>query len=169
MSQGARRRSRSTLSQREIISGRDGQSAGRLPRISVNDSELEAQQERIDAIARASECTVAVFSAGKAGGGGSGVVISADGFALTNFHVSKPCGDHMKCSMNDGQLYDAVIVGIDPTGDVALIKLLGRDDFPHAEIADSDKVQVGDWCFAVGNPFLLATNFEPTVTYGIRS
>ena len=130
---------------------------------------LEAQQERIDAIARASECTVAVFSAGKAGGGGSGVVISADGFALTNFHVSKPCGDHMKCSMNDGQLYDAVIVGIDPTGDVALIKLLGRDDFPHAEIADSDKVQVGDWCFAVGNPFLLATNFEPTVTYGIVS
>jgi serine protease Do len=75
----------------------------------------------------------------------------------------------MKCSMADGQLYDAVIVGIDPTGDVALIKLLGRDDFPHAEMADSNDVQVGDWCFAVGNPFLLATDFQPTVTYGIVS
>ena len=39
----------------------------------------------------------------------------------------------MKCSMNDGKLYDAVIVGIDPTGDVALIKLLGRDDFPRSK------------------------------------
>ena len=50
-----------------------------------------------------------------------------------------------------------------------LIKLLGRDDFPTAEMGDSDQVQVGDWCFAVGNPFLLATDFQPTVTYGIVS
>ena len=75
----------------------------------------------------------------------------------------------MQCGMADGKLYDAVIVGIDPTGDVALIKLLGRDDFPAAELGDSDQVQVGDWCFAVGNPFLLATDFQPTVTYGIIS
>ena len=53
----------------------------------------------------------------------------------------------MKCSMPDGILYDAVIVGIDPTGDVALIKLLGRDDFPSAVMGDSDQVRVGDWCF----------------------
>lgn len=130
---------------------------------------LKAQKQRIEAIAKASESTISVFAAGKAGGGGSGVVISPDGFALTNFHVSKPCGDHMKCSMNNGELYDAVIVGIDPTGDVALIKLLGREDFPFAEIANSDDVRVGDWCFAVGNPFLLATNFQPTVTFGIVS
>ena len=70
----------------------------------------------------------------------------------------------MKCGMADGKLYDAVIVGLDPTGDVALIKLLGRDDFPHAELGDSDQVQVGDWCFAIGNPFLLATDFQPTVS-----
>ncbi len=75
----------------------------------------------------------------------------------------------MKCGMADGRLYDAVIVGIDPTGDVALIKLLGRDDFPHAELADSDKVRAGDWCFAIGNPFLLATDFKPTVSYGVIS
>ena len=71
-------------------------------------------------------------------GGGSGVLISPDGFALTNFHVTAPCGAAMKCGLTDGKLYDAVIVGIDPVGDVALIQLLGRDDFPVAEIGDSD-------------------------------
>ena len=43
------------------------------------------------------------------------------------------------------------------------------DDFPVAELGDSDLMRVGDWCFAVGNPFLLATDFQPTVTYGIIS
>ncbi len=129
---------------------------------------LQAEQERIAAIEKASKSAVAIFARG-GGGGGSGVVISPDGYALTNFHVVQPCGSHMQCGMNDGKLYDAVIVGIDPTGDGALIKLLGRDDFPVATMADSDKVQVGDWCFAVGNPFLLATDFTPTVTYGIVS
>ena len=129
---------------------------------------LEAQQQRVSAIARAVRAAVAVFS--KDGdGGGSGVVITADGFALSNFHVTSPLGDYMQCGMADGQLYDAVIVGVDPTGDVALIKLLGRTDFPTAEIGDSDQVRVGDWCFAVGNPFLLATDFQPTVTYGMVS
>ena len=102
-------------------------------------------------------------------GGGSGVLISPDGYALTNFHVTAPCGAAMKCGLTDGKLYDAVIVGIDPVGDVALIKLLGRDDFPVAEMGDSDAVHVGDWVFAIGNPFLLADDFTPTVTYGIVS
>lgn len=129
---------------------------------------LSAEQQRIAAIAKACKSAVAVFANG-GNGGGSGVVISPDGYALTNFHVVQPAGNHMKCSMNDGRLYDAVIVGIDPTGDVAVIKLLGRDDFPVATLADSDQVKVGDWCFAVGNPFLLATDFQPTVTYGLVS
>jgi S1-C subfamily serine protease len=102
-------------------------------------------------------------------GGGSGVVISPDGYALTNFHVVQPAGNYMKCSMADDKLYDAVVVGIDPVGDVALIKLLGRSDFPAAPLANSDLVRAGDWCFAVGNPFLLATDFQPTVTYGMVS
>ncbi len=129
---------------------------------------LDAEKQRIAAIAKATKSAVAVFANG-GNGGGSGVVITPDGYALTNFHVVQPAGNYMKCSMADGNLYDAVIVGIDPVGDVALIKLLGRDDFPAAIMADSDKVQVGDWCFAVGNPFLLATDFQPTVTYGIVS
>jgi len=129
---------------------------------------LSAEQQRIAAIAKASKSAVAVFANG-GNGGGSGVVVSPDGYALTNFHVVQPAGSYMKCSMNDGRLYDAVIVGIDPTGDVAVIKLEGRNDFPVATLADSDRVKVGDWCFAVGNPFLLATDFQPTVTYGIVS
>jgi serine protease Do len=129
---------------------------------------LEAEQQRIDAIARGMKTAVSVF-ANDGQGGGSAVVITPDGYALSNFHVTKPAGEYMKCSMADGQLYDAVIVGTDPTGDVALIKLLGRDDFPYATMGDSDQVRIGDWCFAVGNPFLLATDFQPTVTFGIVS
>jgi serine protease Do len=129
---------------------------------------LDAEKVRIAAIAKATKSAVAVF-ANDGNGGGSGVVITPDGYVLTNFHVVQPAGNYMKCSMADGNLYEAILVGIDPVGDVALIKLLGRDDFPAAALADSDQVRVGDWCFAVGNPFLLATDFQPTVSYGIVS
>ncbi|OHB71266.1 MAG: serine protease, partial [Planctomycetes bacterium RBG_13_63_9] len=136
--------------------------------IDVDQAVLEAEAQRIAVMDRAKDSVLAIF-ARDGGGGGSGVVISPDGYALTNFHVVRPCGHAMKCGMADGQLYDAVLVGIDPTGDVALIRLFGRDDFPHARLADSDRVEVGDWCFAMGNPFLLAVDFRPTVTYGIVS
>jgi len=128
---------------------------------------LDAQQQRIDCMRRASAAAVAIF-AGEAGGG-SGVLISPDGYALTNFHVVQPAGIAMKCGLADGRLYDAVLVGLDPTGDVALVKLLGRDDFPFATLADSDDVEVGDFCFAAGNPFLLATDFQPSISAGIVS
>ena len=134
----------------------------------VPDPVLQAEQQRIAAVAKAVKAAVAVY-ANDGQGGGSGVVITPDGYALSNFHVTKPAGDYMQCGMADGQLYDAVIVGLDPTGDVAMIKLLGREDFPCAELGDSDQLRAGDWCFAVGNPFLLATDFQPTVTYGLVS
>ncbi len=128
----------------------------------------EAEQKRIEVITRVAPTVVAVFAKGGAGGG-SGVLISKDGFALTNFHVVSGLGPFMKCGLNDGVLYDAVLVGIDPTGDVALIKMLGREDFPIATLGDSDKLEIGDWTYVMGNPFLLATDFQPTVTYGIVS
>jgi S1-C subfamily serine protease len=136
--------------------------------LEVDPAVLKLEQSRINAIETASRATVCVFGP-KSQGGGSGVVISPDGFALSNYHVVEGCGAFMKCSMNDGVLYDAVIVGIDPVGDVALIKLLGRDDFPSAVMANSDDVRAGDWCFAVGNPFLLATDYQPSVSWGIVS
>ena len=128
----------------------------------------EAQANRVEVVKKAAPAVVAIFSA-DGNGGGSGVLISPDGYALSNFHVTSACGDFMKCGLNDGVLYDAVIVGIDPTGDVALIKLLGRNDFPYAPLGDSDKVTAGDWTYAMGNPFLLATDFQPTVTFGMVS
>ncbi len=134
----------------------------------VDEAVLRAESDRVAVVNRAQQAAVAIFAA-DGQGGGSGVVISHDGYALSNFHVTKGSGDAMKCGMADGRLYDAVIVGIDPVGDVALVKLLGRDDFPHAEMGDSDHVQVGDWAFAIGNPFLLATDFTPSVSYGIIS
>ncbi len=127
-----------------------------------------AEADRVAMIERVAPSVVAIF-ASSGDGGGSGVLITPDGFALSNFHVTSGSGTFMKCGLNDGKLYDAVIVGIDPTGDVALIKLLGRDDFPVAVMGDSDQVQVGEWAFAMGNPFLLATDFHPTVTGGIIS
>ncbi|MCE9552439.1 MAG: trypsin-like peptidase domain-containing protein [Planctomycetes bacterium] len=137
------------------------------PALVVDPQVLSAQADRVAVVKKASASTVAVF-AGEAGGG-SGVIISADGFALTNFHVAQPAGVAMKCGLDDGVLYDAVLVGLDPTGDVALIKLLGRNDFPAAELADSDQVRVGDLAFTIGNPFLLATNYRPTVAFGMIS
>ncbi|MGD9128490.1 MAG: trypsin-like peptidase domain-containing protein [Planctomycetia bacterium] len=136
----------------------------------VDPEVLKAEADRVALIKKVRPAVLAVFSGmpGKSGGG-SGVVITPDGYALTNFHVVKPCGVYMKCGMDDGKLYDAVLVGLDPTGDIALIKLLGRDDFPVAKLGDSDKLRVGDATFAMGNPFLLASNLEPTITHGIVS
>jgi S1-C subfamily serine protease len=136
--------------------------------VDVNPAVVEAENQRIAVMDRAKNAVLAVFSP-SGQGGGSGVVISPDGYALTNFHVVQPCGNWMRCGMADGKLYDAVLAGLDPTGDVALVKLFGRDDFPAAELGDSDEVRPGDWAFAMGNPFLLATDFQPTVTYGIIS
>ncbi len=129
---------------------------------------VQIENERIAAIQKAMPTAVSVFVPG-GGGGGSGMLISPDGFALTNFHVSSPAGSFMRCGLSDGNIYDAVIVGIDPVGDLALIQLLGRSDFPAAEMADSRKANAGDWCMVIGNPFLLATNLQPTVTWGILS
>jgi S1-C subfamily serine protease len=128
---------------------------------------LDAQRERVEAIRRASAAAVSIF-AGDAGGG-SGVLVSRDGYAVTNFHVVQPAGPALRCGLSDGRLYDAVLVGIDPTGDLALVKLLGRDDFPCATFADSDDVVPGDFCFAAGNPFLLATDLQPSISAGIVS
>ncbi len=136
--------------------------------VNVPEAVVQAEQQRIETVQRVASSVVAIFAPGGQGGG-SGVLIDSNGFAATNFHVVQGMKGFMKCGLNDGRIYDAVLVGIDPTGDVALIKLLGRDDFPHAKIGDSDAVRMGDWAFAMGNPFLLADDFQPTVTFGMVS
>lgn len=136
--------------------------------LKIAEEVLRAQAERVKVMRQASAATIAIFGL-DGGGGGSGVIITPDGYALTNYHVSSACGDHMRCGLNDGRVYDAVIVGIDATGDLSLIKLFGRSDFPTAPLADSSQVRVGQWCFAAGNPFVLASNLQPSVSLGIVS
>ncbi len=96
-------------------------------------------------------------------GSGSGVILSNDGYVITNNHVVQ---DAMlvEVTLNDNQVFEATIVGTDPTTDLALLKIEG-EDLPFAVFGDSDKVKVGEWALAVGNPF----NLTSTVTAGIVS
>ena len=132
---------------------------------------LTSEADRVAAIAKVKPAVVAVFARGGQGGG-TGVLINDEGYALTNFHVVQPTGPTMQCGLANGVLYDGVLVGWDKVGDVALIKLLPKKDgdkFPFAVMGDSEKVREGDWSIAMGNPFLLATDFTPTVTFGLVS
>ncbi len=108
-------------------------------------------------------------------GGGSGVCISEDGYFITNHHVwteaVKPAKTLVKMAGNSKR-YTADSVGADPRGDIVLGKIrVGEGEkLPFVNLADSDKVEVGDLCLCIGNPFLLAgQGSEPTVTLGTVS
>jgi serine protease Do len=138
-----------------------------LPLLGADTRVAAEDAQRVETVSRISPSVVAVVT-----GGGSGVLISADGYALTNFHVVAGQGPALRCGLPDGNLYHAVLVGLDRIGDVALIKLLPRkpeQKFPFAVLGNSDLVKVGDWSLALGNPFMLATDFTPTVTFGMVS
>jgi len=94
---------------------------------------------------------------------GSGVIISSDGYIVTNNHVVNQ-SRKLEVTLNDKRTYNAEIIGTDPSTDLALIKING-DNLPFLRLADSDSVRVGEWVLAVGNPF----NLTSTVTAGIVS
>ena len=94
---------------------------------------------------------------------GSGVVLSPDGYIVTNNHVVEGA-DEVEVTFNNKVVRKATIVGTDPTSDLALVKVDGND-FDYLVFGDSDKVKVGEWVLAVGNPF----NLTSTVTAGIVS
>lgn len=96
-------------------------------------------------------------------GSGSGVIISADGYIVTNNHVVADA-DELTVTLNDNKEYSARIVGTDKASDLALIKIDGKN-LPAITIANSDDIKVGEWVLAVGNPF----NLTNTVTAGIVS
>ena len=96
-------------------------------------------------------------------GTGSGVIISTDGYIVTNNHVVEGA-DELTVTLNDNKEYSARIIGTDKTTDLALIKIDGKN-LPAITIADSEKIKVGEWVLAVGNPF----NLTNTVTAGIVS
>ena len=94
---------------------------------------------------------------------GSGVVISADGFIVTNNHVIED-GNKYEVTLNDRREFEAKLIATDPSTDLALLKI-NEEGLPHLLIGNSDSLAVGEWVMAVGNPF----NLESTVTAGIVS
>lgn len=94
---------------------------------------------------------------------GSGVIVSKDGYILTNNHVVDEA-DTIRVTLNDGREFTAKVIGRDPKTDVAVVKVDAKN-LPFITIADSDKIEVGDVCLAVGNPF----GIGQTVTMGIVS
>ena len=99
---------------------------------------------------------------------GSGVVISPDGYVLTNTHVVEKASK-ITVTLSGGEDYNAEVIGIDKTSDLALLLLEGRD-FPYATLGDSDDLIVGEWVIALGNPFeLFSISNQPTASVGIIS
>lgn len=96
-------------------------------------------------------------------GFGSGVIISKDGYIVTNNHVIDGA-DEINVKLHDGREMKGRVIGTDPTSDLALVKIEG-DDFPAIVVGNSDNLKVGEWVLAVGNPF----NLGSTVTAGVVS
>ncbi|NOX57386.1 MAG: trypsin-like serine protease, partial [Planctomycetes bacterium] len=140
------------------------------PKLDAIESAERAEAARIAVIERIAPAVVCIFDTDERGGG-SGVIISPDGYGLTNYHVVEGMIESRSGfgGLADGKLYPLQVLGIDPGGDVAMFKLDGLDRFPFATLGDSDKLQVGDTAIAMGNPFLLSDDYTPTVTMGIVS
>lgn len=97
-------------------------------------------------------------------GFGSGVILSDDGYIVTNNHVIDGA-DEISVTLNDNRTYPARLIGTDSNTDLALIKIETDDKLPFLTVGDSDNLKIGEWVLAVGNPF----NLTSTVTAGIVS
>lgn len=97
-------------------------------------------------------------------GTGSGVIISQDGYIVTNNHVVKDASQ-LEVTLNNNKTYKAKLIGTDSKMDIALLKIDANEKLPYSTFADSDQVKVGEWVLAVGNPY----NLTSTVTAGIVS
>ncbi|HMB75081.1 MAG TPA: DegQ family serine endoprotease [Kiloniellaceae bacterium] len=97
-------------------------------------------------------------------GMGSGFIVDADGYVVTNHHVIDGA-DKITVTFADGDSQDAVLIGSDPRTDLALLKIESDGKLPHVDFGESDDIRVGDWVMAVGNPFGLGG----TVTVGVVS
>jgi len=97
-------------------------------------------------------------------GAGSGVIITPDGYIVTNNHVIKGASE-IEVTLNNNKTYTAEVIGSDPAFDIALIKVEPEEELDYIPFGDSDNAKIGEWVLAVGNPF----NLKSTVTAGIVS
>ncbi|RBY78087.1 peptidase S1 [Blastococcus sp. TF02-09] len=147
--------------------GRSGTATTAAQNVVIQNPESATTATAAAAKAAPSVVTVYVTSQSSAGSG-SGVVLTEDGFVLTNNHVvagEGGGGGTVQVRTSDGTLYDAEVVGTDPSADIAVLKLDGAQNLTPATFADSDDVQVGDVAVAIGAPLGLSN----TVTDGIIS
>jgi len=100
---------------------------------------------------------------------GSGFIISEDGLVVTNQHVVGKSPSEIMVSTTDGASFKAKLIGIDELTDIALLRIESEATFPYVELSDSDDVIVGEWAIALGNPFGLFDDGNPTVTVGVVS
>ena len=142
----------------------------------INTDFTEAAEKTVNAVVHVQNTTVSrkptnmmeyFYGGGKSRpvvGSGSGVIISPDGFIVTNNHVIENAAQ-LKVTLNNNKSYNAELIGTDPKTDIALIKLESDEVFPYVPFGDSNEIKIGEWVLAVGNPF----NLTSTVTAGIVS
>ena len=97
-------------------------------------------------------------------GTGSGVIVSPDGYIITNNHVIED-NNQIEITTNDNKTYEAKVIGTDPDTDIAVLKINADKKLPYVFFGNSDATRIGEWVLAVGNPF----NLNSTVTAGIIS
>lgn len=139
------------------------------PASGLNPDFTEAAQKSVHAVVHVKNLTMtrSPFYGSQPGialqGSGSGVIISPDGYIVTNNHVIQNAS-RLQVTLNNNQNYIAEVIGADPKSDIALLKI-DAEDLPYLPFGNSNHVQVGEWVLAVGNPF----NLTSTVTAGIIS
>ncbi len=144
--------------------------------IGVNIDFTEAAEKTVNVVVHVKNTTINrnsnnilehFFGSGKSRaivGSGSGVIISPDGYIITNNHVIVNTSK-LEVTLNNNKTYEAELIGTDPKTDIALIKIKTKKNLPYVPFGDSNQVKIGEWVLAVGNPF----NLTSTVTAGIIS
>jgi len=144
--------------------------------IGVNIDFTEAAEKTVNVVVHVKNTTINrnsnnileyYFGGGKSRaivGSGSGVIISPDGYIITNNHVIVNTSK-LEVTLNNNKTYEAELIGTDPKTDIALIKIKTKKNLPYVSFGDSNQVKIGEWVLAVGNPF----NLTSTVTAGIIS
>ena len=148
------------------IFGDDQEQPGRISESLADAQLLDAYSQTIAAVVSRvapSVVNIRIVSGERGSGGGSGFILARDGFILTNSHVVHGARE-IEVTLRDARVYPARLIGTDPETDLAVIRI-DAPDVPHARLADSSQIRVGQIAVAVGSPY----GFQQTVTAGIVS